>query len=315
MRYRGGMPLPGPLPPPAAAPPTACLNCGEPLADRSPRAAARFCPACGQETQIRPPTLRDFAQQFGGAYFSTEGAMWRTLKLLLFTPGELTRQYLAGRRKHYVLPLRLYLTLSVVVLLGVRLMGSVGNAVQVDLKLDSAKRPQDLRNFTVLGLGDEGQGIGMKDGVFYCNNVPPWVCKRVQRRLTTDPQAIAAEVEDFKDRYLGNLGGAMFVLLPSFALWMHWVYRNRRLRYTEHLVFALHVHSFWFLAMALVFTGTPWLSIPASMAIPVYTFMAMKRVYGGRRWPRWLRGALVSLVYGIVLSVVLALLALWTMLA
>ena len=51
------------------------------------------------------------------------------------------------------------------------------------------------------------------------------------------------------------------------------------------------------------------------MAIPVYTFMAMKRVYGGRRWPRWLRGALVSLVYGIVLSVVLALLALWTMLA
>ena len=31
--------------------------------------------------------------------------------------------------------------------------------------------------------------------------------------------------------------------------------------------------------------------------------------------PRWLRGALVSLVYGIVLSVVLALLALWTMLA
>jgi hypothetical protein len=50
---------------------------------------------------MRPPTLiSEFMQQFGGAYFSTEGALWRTLKLLLLKPGELTVQYLAGRRKH-----------------------------------------------------------------------------------------------------------------------------------------------------------------------------------------------------------------------
>ncbi len=93
--------------------PPACLNCGASFAAPRPK----FCPSCGQETTVRPPTLGEFAQQFGGAYFSTEGALWRTLALLLFKPGELTRQYLAGRRKHYVLPLRLYLTVSVVVLL------------------------------------------------------------------------------------------------------------------------------------------------------------------------------------------------------
>mgnify|MGYP001057476860 CR=1 FL=1 len=75
----------------------------------------RFCPVCGQETNLRPPRLGEFLQQFGGAYFATEGALWRTLKLLLFKPGELTRQYLAGRRKHYVLPLRLYLTISLAI--------------------------------------------------------------------------------------------------------------------------------------------------------------------------------------------------------
>ena len=56
--------------------------------------------------------MGELAQQFGGAYFSTEGALWRTLKLLLTRPGELTVRYLAGQRKHFVLPLRLTLSIS-----------------------------------------------------------------------------------------------------------------------------------------------------------------------------------------------------------
>ena len=101
------MPHPAPAIPPEA-PATACLNCGAAFGTPAPH----FCPDCGQESRVRAPTLMEFVQQFGGAYFATEGALWRTLKLLLRQPGELTRQYLAGRRKHYVLPLRLYLSLS-----------------------------------------------------------------------------------------------------------------------------------------------------------------------------------------------------------
>ena len=89
--------------------------------------ARRFCPACGQETNVKPPKLSEFVQQFGGAYFSTEGALWRTLKLLLFKPGELTVRYLAGQRKHYVLPLRLYLTISVLVLVLMRSLAGSSN--------------------------------------------------------------------------------------------------------------------------------------------------------------------------------------------
>jgi hypothetical protein len=313
MRYRPGMPAPG-LSPLPVAPPAACLNCGERLSDGGPRPAARFCPACGQETNVAPPTLREFAQQFGGAYFSTEGALWRTLKLLLFRPGELTRLYLAGRRKHYVLPLRLYLTISVLVLLLARLLGSTG-PVRVNVDLEDPKSRAELRNFTILGLGEEGRGIGMRDGVFYCNSVPQWTCKRVQRRISSDPKALAAEIDDLKDRFLGNLGGALFILLPSFALGLKLVYRNRRLRYTEHLVFALHVHAFWFLALLLVFTNVWWLSAIGFTLMPVYTFRAMRRVYGGRRWPRLLRGAVVALLYGIVLGVALSVVGLWSMLA
>ena len=54
-------------------------NCGAAFAVPRPR----FYPACGQESNIRPPRLGEFLQQFGAAYFDTEGALWRTLKLKL----------------------------------------------------------------------------------------------------------------------------------------------------------------------------------------------------------------------------------------
>jgi hypothetical protein len=294
-------------PPSEATPPTACLNCGESFGERGER-RHRFCPECGQETTVRAPTLGEFAQQFGGAYFATEGALWRSLKLLFLEPGALTAQYLAGRRRHYVLPLRLYLTISLLVLMLVRVAGSGS----VDLEVsDPAEIARENSNVT-LELG--GGRAGLRDGVFYCEGLPAWVCKRIQRRVDIDPRKMLSEVESLKDRFLGNLGGAMFVLLPGFALWLKLVYRNRRLRYTEHLVFALHVHAFWFLALLFTLPGWGPLTTVALLSVPVYTLVAMKRVYGGRPWPRLLRACMVSALYGTTLVLALTGVALVTLL-
>ena len=249
---------------------------------------------------MRAPTIGEFAQQFGGAYLAAEGALWRSLRLLLWKPGALTEQYLAGRRKHYVLPLRLYLTISLVVLLLVRLAGSGPVDVKVE---DTARIAKENRNISI-DIGRDRAGI--RDGVFFCEGLPGWVCKRIQRRLDTDPKQMLGEVEALKDRFLSNLGPAMFVLLPSFALWLKLAYRNRRLRYTEHLVFALHVHAFWFVALLLTLPDWGLLTALALLTVPIYTLMAMKRVYGGRWWPRLLRACLVSALYGTTLVMALA---------
>jgi Protein of unknown function (DUF3667) len=281
--------------------PLQCPNCGESLADL-PR-ARRFCPACGQETHVKPPTLGEFLQQFGGAYLSTEGALWRTLKLLLLKPGELTRRYLDGQRKHYVLPLRLYLTISLLVLLAMRMAGTMGGTVKVNITPPAqAEQGAEARS---LNLAMFGGRAGVKDGKFFCHDLPGWMCQRLQRRIDFDPKEMGQQFEALKERFLGNLGGAMFVLLPSFALWLKLVYFNRRMRYTEHLVFALHVHAFWFLALALTLPDLAWLSVPAFIAVPWYTMLAMRRVYGGRRWPRFLRAGLVTLLYLVTLAVAL----------
>jgi len=257
---------------------------------------------------VRAPTLGEFVQQFGGAYFSTEGALWRTLKLLLFKPGELTKQYLAGRRKHYVLPLRLYLTVSVIAILLLRLVA--GTSVNLNLPPDL-----DLRKgqYSILEFG-AGSGAGMKDGVYFCRGMPAWFCKRLERRLDTDPKGLQREAEELGGRFISNLGGAMFLMVPLFALLQKAVYWNRRLRYTEHLVFGLHLHAFWFICLLLTLLPVPGMEAVALALVPLYALAALKRVYGGRWSWRWLRAAVVSLAYVVALSFALMGAVIWSLL-
>ena len=288
--------------PPGATVQAACLNCGHGLGEPRPR----YCPACGQETRLRPPTLLEFAQQFGGAYLSTEGALWRSLKLLVTQPGAITLAYLRGRRRHYVLPLRLYLTISLLVLLALRLVA------QVNTQLPDAPAQGKLVNNLVINIGP-GQA-GVKEGVFFCTSLPDWLCQRLKRRLDLTPAALAAEVPALGERLIGHVGTAMFVLLPCFALWLKLLYWNRGLVYTEHLVFALHLHSLWFLLLALALTGWGLLVMLAMLATPTYGWLALRRVYGGRTWPRLLRSAVLALLQLVALSLVVTLLGVYTLL-
>jgi hypothetical protein len=292
--------------------PAACLNCQQALSLPRPR----FCPACGQETNIKPPTLREFAQQFGGAYFATEGALWRTLKLLLFKPGQLTREYLAGRRKHYVLPLRLYLTLSVLALLCLRL------GANLDIKTDAggslktvtpAEMAREMHDFNVIEVG-RGRA-GLKNGVFFCENLPEWLCRRLQRRLDVDPKAFAAQVSELPDRFIERFGSAMFLMVPLFALGLKLLYLNRGLRYTEHLVFALHLHAFWFVALACTLVPIKPVSGLAVLAMPAYAFLAARRVYVERWWVGLLRGLVIFFGYVILLTLAMAVVGMWVFLS
>ena len=285
----------------------ACLNCGEPLLPTAGGAAPGHCPVCGQETRIRPPTLGEFLQQFGGAYFATEGALWRSLKLLLVKPGELTRQYLAGRRKHYVLPLRLYLTISVFTLLLFRLVASVSTSIQVPSDLD-------LRQ-GVWSVTDMKSPInaGLDGGVFFCHGLPAWFCKRLETRLDTDAKGLRRELDALPGRLIANLGGAMFVMLPLFALLLKLAYWNRRLRYAEHLVFGLHIHAFWFLCLALTLLPLNWISLLLVAMVPVYALAALKRVYKGRWYWLGLRASVLSAVYGLALALGLLFLIVWSL--
>ena len=90
----------------ADEPATTCLNCGSAL-------PGRFCPDCGQKDQPLRQPAHVFIAESVSEYFGLDGRLWRSLGLLLFRPGVLTVAYLDGRRTHYLRPLRLYLTATV----------------------------------------------------------------------------------------------------------------------------------------------------------------------------------------------------------
>ena len=75
------------------------------------------------------PGLRAGNKNWGAHDGRTLSAVrWRTLKLLLLQPDELTAEYLRCQRKRYVMPLHLVLSMAVVMLLTLRLLGSIDTA-------------------------------------------------------------------------------------------------------------------------------------------------------------------------------------------
>ena len=69
------------------------------------------------------PSAGEFIHEFIGHYVALEGKLWQTLTLLLSRPGQLTVDYMCGRRVPTINPLRLYLTLSLVMFGLIKLFG------------------------------------------------------------------------------------------------------------------------------------------------------------------------------------------------
>lgn len=80
---------------------SACLNCGT-------RLVGSHCHNCGQTAHVHR-TLGAFFHDLLHGVFHFEGKVWHTLPMLIFRPGQLTREYIDGRRARYVSPLALFL--------------------------------------------------------------------------------------------------------------------------------------------------------------------------------------------------------------
>ncbi|MDY7523792.1 DUF3667 domain-containing protein [Sphingomonas sp. 10B4] len=78
-----------------------CLNCGTAL-------HGEFCHACGQSGHVHR-SLHSIGHDLLHGVFHFEGKIWRTVPMLVFQPGALTRRYIAGERARFVSPLALFL--------------------------------------------------------------------------------------------------------------------------------------------------------------------------------------------------------------
>lgn len=86
---------------------TDCANCGAKL-------TGEYCSQCGQRDLNLERPINTLVGELARETFDIDGRVARTIWTLLRHPGELTHQFLAGRRQLYTSPLRLYVAISVV---------------------------------------------------------------------------------------------------------------------------------------------------------------------------------------------------------
>lgn len=97
---------------------TECLNCGHPL-DKSDI----YCPHCSQLNSKKQLSIKDFLAEFVGSILVYDSRLQHTLRDLLFKPGRITLNYVAGQRLKYANPFRFFLSVSIIYFL---LKGIIG---------------------------------------------------------------------------------------------------------------------------------------------------------------------------------------------
>jgi hypothetical protein len=119
-----------------------CLNCGA-------RLEGPYCHECGQHAHVHR-TLSAFFHDFAHGVLHFEGKIFRTLPLLAWKPGELTRRYIDGQRASFVSPIALFL-FSVFLMFAVVGLTSNTRSQSAKVMADAAKEiANDQQKLTVL---------------------------------------------------------------------------------------------------------------------------------------------------------------------
>jgi uncharacterized membrane protein len=263
-----------------------CHNCGAAV-------TYHYCALCGQETRLHVPSAGEFIHEFVGHYVALEGRLWTTLHKLLFRPGFLTAEYIAGRRVRYVEPLRVYLTFSVLFFFVLKLAGTpVGKVEDISAAEKDAAQAQVSR----------------------LENVP-LISGHTSSVLVSKINTFAARPETEQSKILtaaffAYVPYAMFVLMPVFALYLKLLYLGSGRRYGEHLLFALHTNGFAFALFSLVFL-TSFIDLGLvdfcmALWLILYLPMAMQRVYGGTRLSTALRWVVLTVLHLLSIAAAIA---------
>ena len=141
-----------------------------------------------------------------------------------------------------------------------------------------------------------------------------WLEQRAKEKMGEHGSKMAL----FIATLFSNLPYMMLCCIPLFALVLKVLYVRKRVFYIDHLVYALHIHSFAYLAIMLIVLITIGLnrSIPGSFAswiiaalwitFAVQVFMSIRRVYRQGWFFTLFKFFLGGFAYFVVLTVALA---------
>lgn len=285
---------------------TECANCSTPV-------SGEFCGHCGQENKVYLRGFHKVLGDFLGDLLNFDSRLFGSLWPLLVRPGLLTKEYLAGRRVRFIPPVRMYL-FSSLFFFGMVAFFVASGALDFEIDHDDAAAEVATPHAVPAPsaptsapppdgvVGGPGFGLRVNDDdtdVQFTDADSGWL-KDAEDRARHNAQKFR-EDKDFRrlfiERGVGNLPLMMFLLLPFYALLLKLLYLRSGRYYVEHIIYALHIHSFLFLALGGVlawiltapwfgYRAAPpwWLSAGFWVWVTLYAWFAMKRMYGQGWW-------------------------------
>lgn len=317
-----------------------CPNCQEEL-------HGPWCYQCGQnQRHINRFFLSLLGESFEEV-FALDSRVVKTIFSILFRPGFLTTEYFAGRRARYVPPLRLYLIASVLFFfmlsmqvfttsestpikmssssagLNITLdddevdqeaidelaktMPEVADEITKELdKLEAPEKPEAGEDEELAEFMEELDGMNFSWLSADANESLRERAKRqsikANKLMKEDPWELVNEVLDVAPIVL-------FIILPIFALLLKIMYLGTGRYYSEHLILAVHNHSFLYIILifdSLVialqdsFPSLDYLRIAVQVWIPLYMFISLRTVYKQGYFVTGIKYILLGFSYNVI---------------
>lgn len=293
---------------------THCEDCGAEL-------HGRYCSQCGQAAVDYHRSFRHVIADVAESFLNWDSKFTKTLGLLLISPGWLTNQFVAGRRTRYLHPLRVYLLVSIVFFLCARFIPfqvkppdvakmTAEQRIEVEEAMQNPSIPQAVREQVLSNLAeqrkkeaatanraptpaavpsstplpDKGENLDSQPAEA---SAPSWLKTKLREKIGPHGSNLELLGKTLRD----NISTMMLFCIPLFAFVLKILYLRQGRYYIEHLVYALHIHSFFYIASLLIFFAGiaakrwfPALDEPLSsilwLAIVVQLLRSIRQVYG-----------------------------------
>jgi hypothetical protein len=299
-----------------------------------------YCPECGQPAKEFDRPFSFVFYDFLGNIIAIDSRLLKTFIALVAKPGYLTKDFFEGKRVKYSPPFRAFIFLSFVMFLLLQYLTNIGlskalennvnkgkihlNNINDQIVFDSLKQVLPLNMDSVINTkGLETEFNFDFDTLHASKNLNSSLLNLADQmseklKTTSDPKkqrklktyiGLCRSPEQAIAKILKYISWAFFLLLPIFALILKLFYIRRNQNYVRHLIFSIHLHSFWFmvaiciLLLNMIFRNVAdWIPMLLFIGCGVYFIIALKIFYKQGIKKTILKGLLISLVYFFVLT-------------
>jgi hypothetical protein len=231
-----------------------CLNCGIEV-------AGRFCQQCGQENVEVKESFFQLLRHFVEDLTHFDGKLWKTVKLLLFKPGSLTKLYIEGKRASYIHPIRMYIFVSAVFFLFMFTgeapvkpegAGSKANTskdfasgLQEGLELDLDNDTVNYKTIAAYNAAQQKLPSSKKDN--WLDAVIKKKGIELNEKYGGDNLKIGKALIEKFENYFSRM---LYISLPIFAFFIWVLYRqNKNHFFVDHIIFSIHIYCAFYIIL------------------------------------------------------------------